>query len=278
MIPIVFFLIILIQNSDSDPKFVAARIGRRFRFDYDGPELIYQRCTRASTERQFAFRVDGWNGWTTDGKNRINEHGTRIHPNGTLEIDKFAVNDWGIYSFPQREFVCPFHVYTTVNGWIQDCEPNVYNWTLNQKNPLVKLKKSRKIQVNRGAYNPITKLFTTDETIFEVKIGKTVRLDFGVEHFVVARETDQIPQMQMIFSFANYSGGWTINGTDRMDQNRTRLYPNGTLVIKNFQRQDVGKYTRPLEPLRPLQQPLYFLLEMPGFISTTAKPKSNKLA
>jgi hypothetical protein len=128
-----------------------------------------------------------------------------------------------------------------------DCQANIYKWVYRQKQTMndlqARARKSSRIQINRGVYNYKTKLYSADEAVFEVKIGSTVRLDFGSEHFAVCRFTDQIVKPQYTFSFSNFSG-WTINGMDRFDSSRTRLYRNGTLIIKNFKREDVGKYWR----------------------------------
>ncbi|KAI6243074.1 hypothetical protein M3Y99_00156400 [Aphelenchoides fujianensis] len=252
-----------LAEEPAPPEFAAARVGRPLRLAADGAALIVERCTRRAERRQFAFRLPGWSGWTTDGVDRIGANGTRWLPDGSLLIDAFGRDDHGVYAWPQL--------------WAErPRRPSVYREVRALERALERLERAGapdgRLAVRRGRFNPPTGRFGADEVVREVPLGADLRVDFGAAALVVQRETDDTPAVQLTFALAAYAGGWTVDGTSFFDANRTRLWPNGTLEIRAFRRADVGRYARPLDPARPLRPPAYVLLELPGFLP----PDSSK--
>ncbi|KAI6234146.1 hypothetical protein M3Y99_00830000 [Aphelenchoides fujianensis] len=261
---------VALAEEPAPPEFAAARVGRPLRLAADGPALIVERCTRRSERRQFAFRLPGWSGWTTDGTDRIGANGTRFLPDGSLQIDAFGRDDHGVYAWPQR----------VGRAAAAHCEPSVFREVRVLERALERLERAGapdgRLAVRRGRFNPPTGRFGADEVVREVPLGADLRVDFGAAALVVQRETDDTPAVQLTFALAAHAGGWTVDGTTFFDADRTRLWPNGTLEIRAFRRADVGRYARPLDPARPLRPPAYVLLELPGFLPPDEKPTTRK--
>ncbi|KAF7640282.1 hypothetical protein Mgra_00000110, partial [Meloidogyne graminicola] len=74
--------------------------GDKFEFPVAG-KLLVKRKTKKTGEEQYlwAGTCDGQQSWTTDGKNKIGK-AILDWNTGKLIIEKFSVEDEGIYTFP----------------------------------------------------------------------------------------------------------------------------------------------------------------------------------